>query len=70
MLKKNNVHPIESVGKKFDHNCHEALTQAEVEDKEDGEILEEFQKGYLYGDRVLRTAKVKVAKKKSNENTI
>ena len=64
MLKRNNVRPVESVGKKFDHTCHEALMQEEVENGEDGKILEEFQKGYFYGDRVLRTAKVKVAKKK------
>ena len=68
MLKKNNVHPIDSVGKKFDHNCHEALMQEELEDVEDNVITEELQKGYSYGDKILRTAKVKVAKKKENLN--
>jgi len=63
MLGKNNVKPIESKGKVFDHNCHEILMQEES-DVEEGTVLEEFQKGYYLGDKVVRTAKVKVAKKK------
>lgn len=65
MLKKNNVKPIESTGKKFDPHCHEALMQEETGQAEDDVILEEFQKGYSIGDRVIRSAKVKVAKKKN-----
>lgn len=64
LLKKNNVRPVEAVGKKFDPHCHEALMQVESSDHEDEVVVEEFQKGYLLGDRVVRTAKVKVAKKK------
>ena len=64
MLKKNQVKPIDSLGKKFDPHCHEALMQEETDKAEDEMILEEFQKGYFLGDRVLRTAKVKVAKKR------
>ena len=64
MLKKHDVKPMESVGKKFDPNYHEALMQVESDQFEDGVITEELQKGYLLGDRVLRTAKVKVAKRK------
>lgn len=63
MLKKNNVKPIESIGKKFDPDCHEALLQSESDQFDDGVVMEEFQKGYMYGDRVVRTAKVKVAKR-------
>lgn len=66
MLKKNNVKPIESIGKKFDPHCHEALMQEETQQAEDGMILEEFQKGYSLGDRVIRSAKVKVAKQKTS----
>ena len=65
MLKKNNVKPILSVGKKFDPHLHEPLMQVEDDSVEEGIILEEFQKGFFLGDRVLRTAKVKVAVKKS-----
>ena len=63
MLSKNNVKPMDIKGKMFDHNCHEILMQEES-DEEEGVILEEFQKGYYFGDRVVRTAKVKVAKKR------
>lgn len=66
MLKKNNVKPIASLGKKFDPHCHEALMQEETEQAEDDMILEEFQKGYALGDRVIRSAKVKVAKRKNS----
>lgn len=62
LLKKYDVKPVDSVGKTFDPSCHEALMQIESAEHEDGVIVEEFQKGYLLGDRVVRTAKVKVAK--------
>lgn len=64
MLKKNNVKPVESLGTKFDPHCHEALMQEETNQAEDDVIVEEFQKGYALGDRIIRSAKVKVAKKK------
>ena len=63
MLKRNDVTPMESVGKKFDPHCHEPLMQVDSNEHEDGTVVEEFQKGYYLGDRVVRTAKVKVAKK-------
>ena len=62
LLKEYDVKPIESVGKKFDPACHEAMMQMESAEHEDGTIIEEFQKGYWLGSRVVRTAKVKVAK--------
>ncbi len=64
MLKKHNVQPIEALGKKFDPHCHEVLMQEETEEQEDQTVIEEFQKGYMMGDRVVRTAKVKVAVRK------
>ncbi len=63
MLKKNQVRPIEAVGRKFDPLQHEAMLQIESPDQEDDTVVEELQKGYLYGEKVLRTAKVKVAKR-------
>lgn len=62
LLKKYDVKSVDSLGKKFDPSCHEALMQIESDEHEDGVIVEEFQKGYLLGERVVRTAKVKVAK--------
>lgn len=41
---------------------HEAMMRQETEDAEDGHVLEVFQKGYALGPKVIRTAKVKVAK--------
>jgi len=67
LLRKNDVKPIESKGKMFDPHCHEALMQEETSEAEEGIILDEFQKGYTIGDKVIRTNKVKVAKQKQNE---
>ena len=61
MLKRNGVKPVEAVGKKFDPHCHEVLMQEPSSEVEEGTVLQELQKGYRLGDRVVRTAKVKVA---------
>lgn len=61
MLKKNDVRPMDAKGKPFDPHCHEVLMQEETDRCADGEVIEEFQKGYYLKDRVVRTAKVKVA---------
>ncbi len=60
LLAKEGVEPIEAVGKPFDPRQHEAIMQAESESQE-GTVLEEFQKGYRLGERVLRPSLVKVA---------
>lgn len=64
MLKDHGVKPIDAKGKQFDPHFHEALMQADDNDKPEHTVLEEMQKGYLLNDRVIRTAKVKVSKKK------
>ena len=55
------VKPIEAVGSEFDPDFHNAVMH--VEDEEVGEniIVEEFQKGYMYRDSVVRHSMVKVA---------
>ena len=55
------VKPIEAVGKEFDPELHNAVMH--VEDEEAGEniVVEEFQKGYMYKDTVVRHSMVKVA---------
>ena len=63
ILKKNNIHPIESIGKKLDPNLHQAMMEIEDENKENGIILQEIQKGYMMKDRLLRPSLVGVAKK-------
>jgi molecular chaperone GrpE len=47
--------------KTFDPNFHNAVMHIDDESLGEGEIVEVFQKGYLYGDRVIRYAMVKVA---------
>ena len=55
------VKPIEAVGKTFDPNFHNAVMHVEDEEAGESEIVEEFQKGYMYHDTVLRHSMVKVA---------
>lgn len=59
-LEELEVRPIEAVGKEFSPDFHNAVMQAEVEGVEANVIVEEFQKGYLYRDSVLRYSMVKV----------
>lgn len=59
-LKKEGVKPIEAVGKEFDPQKHHAVMQGEDENFPAGVVIEEFQKGYLLKDRVIRPSMVKV----------
>lgn len=61
-LKSQGVEEIKSVGEKFDPNFHEVVEEVEIKDKETGIIIEEIQKGYKINGRLLRPARVKVAK--------
>ena len=67
MLKGYGVKLIEAEGKLFDPHYHEALMQVENKELPEHTIVEELQKGYLLNDRVIRTTKVKVSKKKAEE---
>jgi len=55
--------PIEAKGMKFDPYRHEALFQVETEELEEGVVVEEIQKGYLFNSHVIRFSKVAVAKR-------
>ncbi|HNY35821.1 MAG TPA: nucleotide exchange factor GrpE [Candidatus Pacearchaeota archaeon] len=59
-LKALGLEEIESIGKKFDPNIHEAIE--EIEGEEPGMIIEELDKGYSYNGKVIRPSKVKVSK--------
>lgn len=61
-LKNQGIEEIKTIGKKFDPNFMEAVEEAEAKDKKSGTIIEEIQKGYTIHGKVLRPAKVKVAK--------
>ena len=60
-LKRRGVRAVETVGRDFDPHLHQAVTTEARHGARDGEILEEFRRGYLIGERLLRPAMVKVA---------
>jgi molecular chaperone GrpE len=62
ILRKRGVRPIEAVGADFDPYYHQAVSHEPAEGRRDGEIIEEFRRGYMLGDRLLRPSMVKVAK--------
>lgn len=61
-LEKEGLVRIESVGQRLNLSVHEVVETRETPDKSDQEIVEEMVKGYRYGNRVLRDAKVVVVK--------
>lgn len=60
-LEESGVKAIEAVGQEFDPNFHNAVMHVEDESVGENVIVEEFQKGYLYRDSVVRHSMVKVA---------
>ena len=60
-LKKLGLQPVEAIGHMFDPHVHEAVTVEPTDQHEENTIIEEFERGYRLGDRLLRPAKVKVA---------
>ncbi len=60
-LKATGVEEIPAVGEKFDPNMHNAVMHIDDESYGENEIVEEFQKGYRLGDRIIRYSMVKVA---------
>lgn len=59
-LDKIGVKPIEAVGQEFDPNLHNAVMQVESEEFESGIVAQEFMKGYMYRDSVVRHSMVGV----------
>lgn len=59
-LRKEGAEPIDAVGKEFDPNFHQAVMQVSEEGFESNIVVEEFQKGYVLKDRVIRPSMVKV----------
>ena len=62
LLRKRGVTPIEALGADFDPRFHQAVSQETSDAHRDGEVMQEMQRGYMLGDRLLRPAMVKVAK--------
>jgi molecular chaperone GrpE len=63
LLRKRNVKPIDAVGAIFDPNFHQAVVQEVSAGHRDGEVMEELRRGYMLGERLLRPAMVKVARR-------
>ena len=61
VLESAEVKPIEALGNQFDPNFHNAVMHVEDENFGENEVAEEFQKGYMYRDSVVRHSMVKVA---------
>ena len=64
ILTKEGLKEIEALGKPFDPNFHEAVTQAESDEHDEGIIVDEISKGYMLNDRLLRASKVVVSRGK------
>ena len=61
-LQKLGVQPVLATGQRFDPRVHEAIEMVDTTEAEDHQVLEEFQRGYKYKDRLLRPAMVRVAR--------
>ncbi len=66
LLSNHEVEVIKSLGEEFDPNLHEAYLTEETDDEESAnKVIDEFERGYRMGNNVIRSSKVKVAKKKA-----
>ena len=61
-LRKRGVRAVEALGADFDPHYHQAVAHDVAEGHREGEVIEEYRRGYMLGDRLLRPAMVKVAK--------
>ena len=65
-LAKQGLQPIEAVGKQFDPHLHHAIENVATADQPEGTVIGEMQPGYMFHDRVLRPAMVRVASAPEN----
>ena len=56
------VEPVQSIGADFNPELHEAVDMVETDAENDGKIIGEFSRGYKFGERLLRPARVQVGK--------
>ena len=68
IFEKNRIKKIEVKEKKFDPNFHQAMSEVEDDNKDQGSILHEIQAGYMLGERLLRPALVSVSKKRASKD--
>lgn len=67
MLEDQGVKSIDAVGKPFDVHYHEAIMQRKADNVEPHTVIDEFEKGYVYKDRVIRHTKVAVSEDNNDE---
>lgn len=65
ILSRYQVTPIDALGRPFDPVFHEAVMQEETQDQPENTVINEFQKGYMIHDRLLRPSMVVVSKGKN-----
>ncbi len=68
VLEKNGLVPIKALGEKFDPYKHEAMMQTPSDDIEEDTVLEEFSRGYMLNNKVIRYSRVRVSKNKEADN--
>jgi molecular chaperone GrpE len=62
VLAENGVEEVDAMGKPFDPNLHEAVSQKETDEAPEGQVVQQLRKGYKLKERLLRPASVIVAK--------
>jgi len=63
VMEKHGVKELQSLGEPFDPNVHEAMMHEIADDHDENTVIDELQKGYIFKDRLIRPALVKVSKK-------
>lgn len=66
-LEKYGLKPIEALGNPFNPEFHHAISQVERDDVADMTVVEEFRKGYIYRDKVLRASLISVSRMPSED---
>ncbi|MFZ0595118.1 MAG: nucleotide exchange factor GrpE [Bryobacteraceae bacterium] len=61
LLEQQGVSPIQSLGEPFNPRIHEAIDSVRTDEYKPGTVMEEVQRGYRWGDELLRPARVRVA---------
>lgn len=62
VFSRHGIRQIDAAGERFDPNLHEAMTEIEAPDAAPGTVVQVFQTGYVINDRLLRPARVIIAK--------
>ena len=65
MFEQEGVKIIETVGKPYNYDQHEVLGSVETSEQPEGTVVDELQKGFTFQGKVLRPAKVRIAKPKA-----